>query len=408
MGNFGFFLDTNYKIFRTAQEAQNVIDKQATEILQLKAGLELADRETRKENGRKQLLEEEFEEFKKNAAVVQREKEELEKEIVALKESVIKRKADWRSVELQINAENYGLKRALRHLEKLNQRMMEKNESLIFSTRSADEMVEKYETTRDDLQSTIVQLKTKLSSCQFQIDELKKDETFFRESSSKSELTATQLRKEIEDLRAEMKSQEETFSLKFSQVDRIRDENSLKSNFEKSTINQQNAKSELALKISQLETEAIQSRQAIELLQKENQKMQNTRETFVLSAQKAEKLALEQVSSLSDALAELGVAVKCSKSVAESENAESDLQNTGELKTDSKSTETRNASWLKKWLIKRGLSKEQKPEESELTKLLRSTGILMMKRAKDLKEQAKIVAVKGKLLTERAKQLSWK
>jgi hypothetical protein len=408
MGNFGFFLDTNYKIFRTAQEAQNVIDKQATEILQLKAGLELADRETRKENGRKQLLEEEFEEFKKNAAVVQREKEELEKEIVALKESVIKRKADWRSVELQINAENYGLKRALRHLEKLNQRMMEKNESLIFSTRSADEMVEKYETTRDDLQSTIVQLKTKLSSCQFQIDELKKDETFFRESSSKSELTATQLRKEIEDLRAEMKSQEETFSLKFSQVDRIRDENSLKSNFEKSTINQQNAKSELALKISQLETEAIQSRQAIELLQKENQKMQNTRETFVLSAQKAEKLVLEQVASLSDALAELGVAVKCSKSVAESENAESDLQNTGELKTDSKSTETRNASWLKKWLIKRGLSKEQKPEESELTKLLRSTGILMMKRAKDLKEQAKIVAVKGKLLTERAKQLSWK
>jgi hypothetical protein len=199
-----------------------------------------------------------------------------------------------------------------------------------------------------------------------------------------------------------MKSQEETFSLKFSQVDRIRDENSLKSSFEKSTIDQQNAKSELALKISQLETEAIQSRQAIDLLQKENQKMQNTRETFVLSAQKAEKLALEQVSSLSDALTELGVAAKCSKSVAESENAES------KLKTDSKSTETRNASWLKKWLIKRGLSKEQKPEESELTKLLRSTGILMMKRAKDLKEQAKIVAVKGKLLTERAKQLSWK
>jgi hypothetical protein len=160
--------------------------------------------------------------------------------------------------------------------------------------------------------------------------------------------------------------------------------------------------------ISQLETEAIQSRQAIELLQKEKQEMLNTPVTNVRSAKKAERLALGHAAALSNALIELEVAAECSNSVAESENAESDLQNTGELKTDSKSTENRNASWLKKWLIKRGLSKEQKPEESELTKLLRSTGIMMMKRAKDLKEQAKMVAAKGKRLTERAQQLSWK
>jgi hypothetical protein len=292
-GNFGFFLDTNYKIkegidltFCTAQQVQHFIDKQATEILQLKADLQLADCEIRNEIGRKLLLQDELEEFKKNAAVVQREKEELEKEMVALKESVIKQKADWRSVELQINAENYGLQRALRHLGRVNEGISET--------------------------------------------------------------------------------------------------------------------------ISQLETEAIQSRQAIELLQKEKQEMLNTPVTNVRSAKKAERLALGHAAALSNALIELEVAAECSNSVAESENAESDLQNTGELKTDSKSTETRNASWLKKWLIKRGLSKEQKPEESELTKLLRSTGILMMKRAKDLKEQAKMVAAKGKLLTERAKQLSWK
>jgi hypothetical protein len=285
MGNFGFFLDTNYKIFRTAQEAQNVIDKQATEILQLKADLHLADSEIRKEIGRKLLLQDELEEFKKNAAVVQREKEELEKEMVALKESVIKQKADWRSVELQINAENYGLQRALRHLGRVNEGMSEQ--------------------------------------------------------------------------------------------------------------------------ISQLETEAIQSRQTIELLQKEKQEMLNTPVTNVRSAKKAERLALGHAAALSNALIELEVAAECSNSVAESENAESDLQNTGESKTDSKSTETKK-SWMKKWLIKLGLSEKQKPEESELTKLLRSTGILMMKRAKDLKEQAKMVAAKGKRLTERAKLQSRK
>jgi hypothetical protein len=292
MTNFGFFLDTKYQIkegidltFCTAQQVQHFIDKQATEILQLKANLQLADCEIRKEIGRKLLLQDEFEEFKKNAAVVQREKEELEKEMVALKESVIKQKADWRSVELQINAENYGLQRALRHLGRVNEGMSEQ--------------------------------------------------------------------------------------------------------------------------ISQLETEAIQSRQTIELLQKEKQEMLNTPVTNVRSAKKAERLALGHAAALSNALIELEVAAECSNSVAESENAESDLQNTGESKTDSKSTETKK-SWMKKWLIKRGLSEKQKPEESELTKLLRSTGILMMKRAKDLKEQAKMVAAKGKRLTERAKLQSRK
>jgi hypothetical protein len=292
MTNFGFFLDKKYQIkegidltFCTAQQVQHFIDKQATEILQLKAALQLADCEIRKEIGRKLLLQDELEEFKKNAAVVQREKEELEKEMVALKESVIKQKADWRSIELQINAENYGLQRALLHLGRVNEGMSEQ--------------------------------------------------------------------------------------------------------------------------ISQLETEAIQSRQTIELLQKEKHEMLNTPVTNVRSAKKAERLALGHAAALSNALIELEVAAECSNSVAESENAESDLQNTGELKTDSKSTETQK-SWMKKWLIKLGFSEKQKPEESELTKLLRSTGIMMMKRAKDLKEQAKMVAAKGKRLTERAKLQSRK
>jgi hypothetical protein len=92
----GFSLETDYKIKEEIQvafctdlkQAQNVIDKQATDILQLKADLELAEEEI----ARKHLLEVDFEEFKKNAAVQQREKEEPEKEIVALNESVITRK----------------------------------------------------------------------------------------------------------------------------------------------------------------------------------------------------------------------------------------------------------------------------------------------------------------------------
>jgi chromosome segregation ATPase len=208
----GFSLETNYKIKEEIQvafctdlkQAQNVIDKQATDILQLKADLELAEEEI----ARKHLLEVDFEEFKKNAAVQQREKEEPEKEIVALKESVITRKNDWHSIELQINAENYGLKRALSQLGAVNERMLEKIESLKLSTRSEDDLAEQHEAATDNLQSTIVQLKRKLSSCQFQIDQLKKDEKFYLESSSKFELTASQFGKEIEDLRAEMKIQE--------------------------------------------------------------------------------------------------------------------------------------------------------------------------------------------------------
>ncbi len=310
----GFIFDTNNhikeeieKALYTAQ-AQHVIDKQATEIRQLKADLHLANGETRKEIGRKLQLQVELDEFKMNAAVIQREKEELEKEMVALKESVIQQKTDWRCIELQINADNYGLKRALSHLGKVNQRMLETNESLQFSTGIANHLAEKHEAEKDYLQSTIVQL----------------------------------------------------------------------------------------------EQEVIQSRQTIELLQLENQEMWNNRETFVLSAQKVEKLALEQMAALSNALRELELAVKCSKGVTESENI--DLQNSDELnQTDSKST--RNTSWLKQWLIKCGLIKP-KPEESELTKLLRGTGILMMERAKDLKEQAQTVAGTGKELTKRAKQLS--
>jgi hypothetical protein len=53
---------------------------------------------------------------------------------------------------------------------------------------------------------------------------------------------------------------------------------------EKSIIDHPNTESKLALQISQLEKEAIQSRQAIELLQKENQELLNTRDTLVLSA----------------------------------------------------------------------------------------------------------------------------
>jgi uncharacterized phage infection (PIP) family protein YhgE len=111
------------------------------------------------------------------------------------------------------------LKRALSQLGAVNERMLEKNKSLKLSARSANDLVEQHEATRDNLESTIVQSKTKLSSCQFQIDQLKKEETFYRESSSKFELTASQLGKEIENLKAEMKIQEDTFSFKISDAD---------------------------------------------------------------------------------------------------------------------------------------------------------------------------------------------
>jgi uncharacterized phage infection (PIP) family protein YhgE len=111
------------------------------------------------------------------------------------------------------------LKRALSQLGAVNERMLEKIESLKLSTRIEDDLAEQHEAATDNLQSTIVQSKTKLSSCQFQIDQLKKEETFYRESSSKFELTASQLGKEIENLKAEMKIQEDTFSFKISDAD---------------------------------------------------------------------------------------------------------------------------------------------------------------------------------------------
>jgi len=368
--------------FQTTHQTKDFIDKQAAVISLIKDDLRLADRETRNE----------VDDFKRNAAVIEREIKELQQETVVLKESITK--ADWRSLELQLAAENYDLKRALDRLQTENRRISEAHESLVLSatlsSTISNEFDEKHKAPKDNLKPYITQLKT----CQLQNDELKNNAHVLQETVLKSELTESQLRKEIEDLKAETESRTETFSFEISKLDRIKDKNRLlESSLEKCTIEQQTGESaKLSLKNDQLENEIMESRQTTELFQKENRVVWNTQETAALPTQKAEKLALEQVSALSEALTVLELVDKHAKDVNAAENTEDDPHTTNESKTDSKSTETRNNSWLKKWLINFVLN-NRKPEENEIIKLLQSTGVSKVKT-----KRAKILNKKHKLL----------
>jgi hypothetical protein len=174
---------------------------------------------------------------------------------------------------------------------------------------------------------------------------------------------------------------------------------------EKSTHDEQTRTTLLDLKNYEFEKEKTELRQHIEFLEKENQQMWKTRESAVTSAEKAEKLALEQVAALSEALNILQAAATHAKDArAATEGAEDVLGITDEAETDSKPSDTGKGNKFKNWFMKRDVTTRKPVQENEKIKLMRSTGVSMMENAKLLKEQAKNLKVKGKSLKKKAKK----
>ena len=174
---------------------------------------------------------------------------------------------------------------------------------------------------------------------------------------------------------------------------------------EKSTHDEQIRTHLLDLKHYEFEKEKTELRQHIEFLEKENQQMWKTRESAVTSAEKAEKMALEQVAALSESLNILRAAATHAKDArAATEGAEDVLGITDEADTDSKPSDTGKGNKFKNWFMKHGVTTQKPVQENEKIKLMRSTGVSMMEKAKLLKEQAKNLKVKGKSLKKKAKK----
>jgi hypothetical protein len=418
-------LDKNYNIkqeletaLQSAQQTKDLVNKQTTAISQLKDELQLADQANRRQIGLNEELQAKFAEFSKNASVIERQNDDLKQEMVALIDSVLHKKSSWRSIELQLTTENNELKKALGRCQTQIQRISESHEAAVLSeklsTKNANKLAEKHEAANSILLSTVDELEKKLSTHLLENEELMKRETYLRVIASQFELTISQLRKEIEDLQSETESHKETSLSKMSALERIKDENQLlKSQLDsvneiheaKLDQHQKNAASLLKLKSDEFEKEAIDLRKRIELLQKENQEMWETRESAVVSAEKAEKMALDQVAALSEALTALQVAATHAKEAVVAEEMECAQEFAEPSVIDSKPAENGNKSQLKKWLIKYGLTSRNPVEEDDMRKLLISTGISMIKRAKDLQQHAENIKLKGKELKKKAEKL---
>ena len=302
------------------------------------------------------------------------------------------------------------------HFQRISQAHESAVQSAQLSTKYANELAQAREAANEILQSTVADLKTKLSTCQYENDELKKDETCFREIVWNSEKTISQLGEQIESLKEELKSQEQSFSSKMLELERVKDEflksslDSVKESLasqlaEKSTHDEQIRTHLLDLKHYEFEKEKTELRQHIEFLEKENQQMWKTRESAVTSAEKAEKMALEQVAALSESLNILQAAATHAKDArAATEGAEDVLGITDEADTDSKPSDTGKGNKFKNWFMKHGVTTQKPVQENEKIKLMRSTGVSMMEKAKLLKEQAKNLKVKGKSLKKKAKK----
>jgi hypothetical protein len=169
---------------------------------------------------------------------------------------------------------------------------------------------------------------------------------------------------------------------------------------EKSTDDEQIRTALLDLKNYEFEKEKTELRQHIEFLEKENQQMWKTRESAVTSAEKAEKLALEQVAALSEALTELQAAVTHAKDIPAPAAAEADR--------DSNPNETKKDRELKKWLKRHGVTIQHPMQEIELIKLIRTTGLSMLEKSKHLQEHAEKFKVIGKCLKKKAEKLTQK
>ena len=315
----------------------------------------------------------------------------------------------------QLKVESYDLKK------KCQQTCLENDELKLKLVASRDSTL-KESKLNQDLLSNLAQLKEKLSSCEFAVDEIKNEQSVLREKASMWQSNESQ---HLQDLKATIQTQNEMLSSKMSELDLAKEENnrlmsdlhSLKYNFAEQLI----VMNELASKLSEQENQTVMSEfnsddlkkkikdsnKIIQNLQTVNQELRDDREAAILSARKsaqhAEKLPDDTVDELSEAVFALEEAVIHVIYAATSENTTEDLRKTGP-KVEQAAPASK-ATGIEKWLIKQRLKTHKTQQESELIKLRESKGEVMIKTSKKLREQAKYLKEKGKALKKEAKKL---
>jgi sugar-specific transcriptional regulator TrmB len=146
-----------------------------------------------------------------------------------------------------------------------------------------------------------------------------------------------------------------------------------------------------------LKREAEDSLRKLERMKRENQDLLDTRDEVLQSAQKAEKLAKEQVEALTEALASLQEALQFTMDAAAATKAERKTMNSGATKTEGEIPKKKN--WIKKLIAK---SKGRQYEDG-YADFLETIGQKMVQRAKSLQEHANNLKTKGNALTKKAK-----
>jgi len=225
-------------------------------------------------------------------------------------------------------------------------------------------------------------------------------------------VTESQLRKEIEDLKATIQTQNETLLTSTLELERIKhDDSFLSISLEserailahKCTENDdlkirnsdlENDNTLLELNNRNLKEEVEDFRLKLEQMERQNQDLLDTREAVLQS----EKLAEEKVAALSEALAALREAITHIKDAAEATKTEREAMDSGAPKGDRK-----KGNWIKKLML--GKSKTQKCEDDGYANLLETTGLKMVERAKNLQDHADKIKEIGKRLKKKAKTL---
>ena len=315
----------------------------------------------------------------------------------------------------QLKVESYDLKK------KYQQTCLENDELKLKLVAARDSTLKELILNRD-LQSNLAQLKEKLSSCEFAVDEIKNEQSVLREKASMWQSNESQ---HLQELKATIQTQNEMLSSKMSELDLAKEENnllmsdlnSLKYEIAEKLIEM----NELSSKLSEQENQTLisefnnddlkkkikDSHKIIQNLQTVNQELRDDREAAILSArlsaQNAEKLPDDQVDALSKTVSALQEAVNHVIYAATSENTTEDLQKTGP-KVEQAAPASK-ATGIERWLIKHRLKTHKTQQESELIKLRESKGEVMIETSKKLKEQAKYLKEKGKALKKEAKKL---
>jgi myosin heavy subunit len=263
------------------------------------------------------------------------------------------------------------------------------------------------------LLSDITKLKTELAASLSQIDELKKEKGVLLCNASTA--TESRLRNEIVNLKSTIQTKNETLSSNTSELERIKHDDSflylsLESTkamlAEKETENEdlnirnwdlKSEKSLLEVYNKNLKREAEDSLRKLERMKRENQDLLDTRDEVLQSAQKAEKLAKEQVEALTEALASLQEALQFTMDAAAATKAERKTMNSGATITEGEIPKKKN--WIQKLIAK---SKSRQYEDG-YADFLETIGQKMVQRAKSLQEHANNLKTKGKALTKKAK-----